>query len=68
MATTFVYPDRKISSVKTKSITKRMKEKNFAASVKRENIMECEKIGIPIAQFAEISLAAMCSISNELGL
>jgi len=68
MATTFVYPDRKISSVKTKSITKRMKEKNFAASVKRENIMECEKIGIPIAQFAEISLTAMCSISNELGL
>ncbi|MGE5428646.1 MAG: HD domain-containing protein, partial [Methylococcaceae bacterium] len=40
MAIALVYPDKKLSSVKTKSITKRMKEKAFAASVKRENIME----------------------------
>lgn len=67
-ATTLVYPDKKLSSVKAKSITKRMKEKIFAASVKRENIMECEKIGIPIDEFAEISLKAMQEISDELGL
>jgi len=66
-ATTMVYPDKKLSSVKAKSITKRMKEKLFAASVKRENIMECEKIGIPLDQFAEISLKAMQDISEELG-
>jgi putative nucleotidyltransferase with HDIG domain len=47
-ATTYVYPDRKLTSVKSKSVVKRMKEKMFAASVKRENILECEKIGIPI--------------------
>ena len=47
-ATTYVYPDRKLSGVKAKSVVKRMKEKAFAASVKRENILECEKIGIPI--------------------
>ena len=41
-ATALVYPDKKLSSVKPKSITKRMKEKAFAASVKRENILECE--------------------------
>jgi len=52
-ATTMVYPDKKLSSVKAKSITKRMKEKIFAASVKRENILECEKIGIPLEKFAE---------------
>ena len=46
-ATTLVYPDKKIACVKPKSVTKRMKQKAFAASVKRENIMECEKIGIP---------------------
>jgi len=68
MATAMVYPDKKLSSVKTKSITKRMKEKAFAASVKRENIMECELIGIPIHEFAELSLAAMQNISDELGL
>ncbi len=68
MATAMVYPDRKLASVKTKSITKRMKEKAFAASVKRENIMECEIIGIPIQDFAEMALVAMQGVSDELGL
>jgi len=68
MATALVYPDKKLASVKTKSITKRMKEKAFAASVKRENILECELIGIPIQEFAELSLNAMQEISEELGL
>ncbi len=67
-ATALVYPDKKLSSVKTKSITKRMKEKAFAASVSRENIMECELIGIPLPEFATLSLAAMTGISEELGL
>ena len=68
MATTLVYPDKKISSVKVKSVTKRMKEKGFAASVKRENILECEKIGLSIDEFAELSIAAMTEISDRLGL
>jgi putative nucleotidyltransferase with HDIG domain len=67
-ATTLVYPDKKIASVKPKSITKRMKQKAFAASVKRENIMECEEIGIPINEFAAISLDAMKKIDSTLGL
>ncbi len=68
MATALVYPDKKLASVKTKSITKRMKEKAFAASVKRENILECELICIPIQDFAELALIAMQEISDELGL
>lgn len=67
MATAMVYPDKKLAPVKTKSITKRMKEKAFAASVKRENILECEMIGIPIEEFAELSLIAMQEISDKLG-
>lgn len=67
-ATTLVYPDKKIVGVKAKSITKRMKQKAFAASVKRENILECEQIGIPINEFAELSLNAMKGISNLLDL
>lgn len=67
-ATTLVYPDKKIASVKTKSVTKRMKEKAFAASVKRENILECEQIGIPMNEFAELAISAMQEISDELGL
>jgi predicted hydrolase (HD superfamily) len=68
MATALVYPDKKLASVKVKSITKRMKEKAFAASVKRENILECEQIGIPLTDFAEMALTAMQEISDELGL
>lgn len=67
-ATTLVYPDKKIALVKPKSITKRMKEKAFAASVKRENIMECEKIGISLNEFAELALNAMKEIDDTLGL
>ncbi|MBE9503831.1 MAG: HDIG domain-containing protein [Proteobacteria bacterium] len=67
-ATALVYPDKKLASVKPKSIVKRMKEKGFAASVNREIIMECEKIGIPLNEFAGLALGAMQSISDELGL
>jgi uncharacterized protein len=67
-ATTYVYPDRKLTSVKPKSVVKRMKEKMFAASVKRENILECEKIGLPIDQFAAIAIEAMLPIAGNIGL
>jgi uncharacterized protein len=68
VATTLVYPDKKIASVKPKSIIKRMKEKAFAASVNRDNIMECDKIGIPLDEFTEICVNAMKGISDRLGL
>lgn len=68
VATALVYPDRKIASVKAKSVKKRMKEKAFAASVNRENIMECEIIGIPLDEFVELSLRAMSEIGGKLGL
>lgn len=67
-ATALVYPDRKVASVKPKSVLKRMKEKAFAASVKRENILECEKAGIPIDEFVALSLEAMTSIHEDLDL
>ncbi|MCX6285509.1 MAG: HD domain-containing protein [Bacteroidetes bacterium] len=67
-ATTYVYPDKKLVSVKPKSVVKRMKEKMFAASVSRETILECEKIGIPIDEFAAISIAAMMPIADQIGL
>ena len=67
-ATAMVYPDRKVASVKSKSVTKRMKEKAFAASVKRESIMECEKFGLSIDEFAALSIAAMGAIADQIGL
>jgi len=68
VATTLVYPDKKIASVKPKSVVKRMKEKAFSASVDRDIIRECELIGIPLAEFAELSINAMKEIGEEIGL
>jgi uncharacterized protein len=67
-ATALVYPDRKVSSVKPKSVIKRMKEKAFAASVNRQTIMECEKIGLSLEEFVEISLGAMRRVASDIGL
>lgn len=67
-ATALVYPDRKVASVKVKSVTKRMKEKAFASSVKRENILECEKIGLTLDEFCDIALKAMTGIADEIEL
>jgi uncharacterized protein len=67
-ATALVYPDKKITSVKAKSVVKRMKEKAFAATVNRETILECEKIGLSIDEFAEIAVNAMKEIGADIGL
>ena len=67
-ATAMVYPDKKVASVKPKSVVKRMKEKAFAASVNRESILECEKIGIPLDEFAALAVGAMAEIADEIGL
>lgn len=67
-ATALIYPDKKIKDVKPKSISKRMKQKAFAASVNRDTIMECEKIDIPLNKFIEISLNSMKEIANDIGL
>lgn len=67
-ATALVYPDRKLASVKASSVTKRMKDKRFAASVDRSIIMECEALGLKLDEFVALSLAAMLAIAPELGL
>lgn len=66
VACAMVYPDKKISSVKPKSIKKRMKEKAFARNVSRENILECEMTGVSIDDFILLSLEAMSRIEDEL--
>jgi putative nucleotidyltransferase with HDIG domain len=68
VATALVYPDKKIKSVKPKSVKKRMKEKRFAAGVNRDIIMECEKLGLDFDEFLPLCLEAMQEIGDDLGL
>lgn len=67
-ATALVYPDKKLSSVKPKSVRKRIKEKAFARGADRDIIRECEMAGVPLADFCALSLSAMQEIGTELGL
>lgn len=67
-ATALVYPDKKLASVKPKSVRKRIKEKAFAAGANRDIIKECELIGIELPLFCDICLEAMQGIAEDLGL
>lgn len=45
--------------MESKSIRKKMKDKAFAAGVNRDNIRECEKIGLELDAFLTLVIAAM---------
>jgi len=68
IAATLVQPDKKLASVKPESLIKKFKSRSFAANCRREIILECEKIGIPLEQFLGIGLKALQDIHTELGL
>ena len=62
-----VRPTR-MQGMEAKSLKKKMKDKAFAASVCRETIKECEKIGLELGDFLTLSIAAITGIENEVGL
>jgi lysyl-tRNA synthetase class 2 len=68
VATALVRPDKKLQSVKTKSLKKKFKNKKFAANCNRRIMHECEEIGLSIDEFLEIGLKALQNISSEIGL
>jgi len=69
VAVALVRPSKKIEEVGVKSVKKKMKDKAFAASVRREDIIRgAEELGIPIDEHIEFVLNAMKKISDSLGL
>ncbi len=68
IATALVMPNKKLNEVKVKSLKKKFKQKDFARNVKRDKIMLCEKLGLTLNEFFQISLEALQGISEELGL
>ena len=63
-----VYPDKKIASVKHKSVIKRFNESRFAAGANREYMEAIEDADMDFDDFIDIALDAMREISDELGL
>ena len=45
-----------------------MKDKAFAANVNRDIIKECEKIGLELGEFLQLSIDAITPIAEEVGL
>jgi putative nucleotidyltransferase with HDIG domain len=69
MACAMVQPDRRIASVKIKSVKKKLKQKHFAAKVNRDEIREgAEGLGLEQPQVIEHVLTALVPVADRLGL
>lgn len=66
-AAALVRPDRMVGMA-PKSIKKKMKDKAFAATVRREAILECDKAGLPLDAFLALAIAAITDVAAETGL
>lgn len=66
-AAALVRPD-KMQGMAAKSIKKKMKDKAFAANVRRANILECDKAGVPLDEFLTLAIAAIAGVAAETGL
>ena len=63
-----IYPDKKIASVKRKSVLKRFNEARFAKGANRDYMESIEFAGLMLEDLIDIGLEEMCAISDELGL
>ena len=62
-----VRPTR-MQGMQAKSLKKKMKDKAFAASVCRDTIRECEKLGLELGDFLTLAIGAITGIEAEVGL
>lgn len=57
-----------IEGMKVKGLKKRLKDKRFAANVRRDLIYDIEKAGIELDKFLEIAINAVKEIAREIGI
>lgn len=68
-ATALVRPSRSVLDMKVKSVTKKWKEKSFAAGANREVIQTgAEMLGRPLNEVIEGTIAGMRDVASEIGL
>ena len=67
-AVAYVRP-QKLAGMSASSVRKKMKQKSFAAAVKREDIEQgAQLLGLPLDEHIQNVIAAMQSVAKELGL
>ncbi|HEX77581.1 MAG TPA: HDIG domain-containing protein [Dehalococcoidia bacterium] len=68
-AAALVRPGRSIMGMEANSVRKKMKDKAFARSVRREDILKgAEELGVDLNEHIAFVIQAMQSIASELGL
>src|SRR5580658_4598061 len=68
-ACTLVKPGKSLAEVEARSVRKKMKDKAFARSVHREDIIEgAADLGLDLEEHISFCIAAMKTIARELGL
>ena len=68
-ATALVKPNRSLAEVDARSVRKRMKDKAFARSVSREDIIKgAAELGVDLDEHISFCIEAMKGIAGELGL
>jgi len=68
-AVTLVRPTKALSEVKVKSVKKKLKDKNFAAKVNREDIRKgAEELGVDFDTHVLFVISAMSRVADQLGL
>jgi putative nucleotidyltransferase with HDIG domain len=68
-AVAYVRPSKKLADVDVAAVKKKMKDKAFARAVRREDITEgAAMLGVPVEDHIATVIAAMQSISDQLGL
>ncbi len=61
-------PDKMLHEVTKEVVMERIHSEHFRGTVEYANILECEKIGIPLPEFVSICLEAMKKVSARLGM
>jgi len=68
-AVTYVRPSKTVDEVEVKSVLKKMKDKAFARTVNREDIIKgAEVLGVPLEEHIQFCINAMKSKKELLGL
>jgi putative nucleotidyltransferase with HDIG domain len=68
VAAALMHPTKKLKNLDVKFVMNRFKEKRFAAGARREDITECEKMGLSLEDFIKFALEGIQRIDTELGL
>jgi putative nucleotidyltransferase with HDIG domain len=69
VACALVQPTKKLADVKTESVIKKMKKKEFARNVNRDDIVNgAAGLGIPLEEHIEFVSSAIKGISDKMGM